>query len=200
MASLQQAVASLSIDGGLRQAMGTLSLHGFSSSSILGVGFSQPRPSVPGNAGERRSVIRMMTVRRWEKIKVKPNSLPVVHKMHVKMGDTVKVIAGADKGKIGEITRVNRHNSKVLIKDINIKTKHVKGKQEGEAGQIIQVEAPIHSSNVMLYSKKEKVASRVGHKVLEDGRKVRYLLKTGESLDNPQDWKRLHKTVKKDKK
>eukprot|EP01018_Ginkgo_biloba_P011329 Gb_13209 [translate_table: standard] len=58
--------------------------------------------------------------------------------MHVKIGDTVKVISGHDKGKIGEITNVNKHNSTVLVKDVNVKTKHVKGKQEGESGQIIQ--------------------------------------------------------------
>ena len=57
----------------------------------------------------------------------------------MKVGDTVKVIAGSDKGKISEIARVYRHNSKVLVKDVNLKTKHVKGKQEGESGQIIQV-------------------------------------------------------------
>ena len=51
----------------------------------------------------------------------------------------------------------------------------------------------------MVYSKKEKVASRVGHKVLEDGKKVRYLLKTGELLDSADDWKRIHKTEKKEK-
>ena len=63
-------------------------------------------------------------------------------KLHVKVGDTVKVIAGSDKGKISEITRVYKHNSKVLVKDVNLKTKHVKGKQEGESGQIIQVHDP----------------------------------------------------------
>ena len=63
----------------------------------------------------------------------------MLSKLHVKVGDTVKVIAGSDKGKISEIARVYRHNSKVLVKDVNLKTKHVKGKQEGESGQIIQV-------------------------------------------------------------
>lgn len=56
----------------------------------------------------------------------------------------------------------------------------------------------MHSSNVMLYSKTAKVASRVGHKTLEDGRKVRYLLKTGEVIDSAEDWNKVHK--KKDEK
>nr|GEX95805.1 50S ribosomal protein L24, chloroplastic [Tanacetum cinerariifolium] len=128
-------------------------------------------------------------LKRWERIKCKPNSLPIVHKMHVKLGDTVKVIAGRDKGKIGEITKIVKHNSTVIVKEINLKTKHVKSKEEGESGQIVKIEAPIHSSNVMLYSKEQNVASRVGHKTLEDGRRVRYLLKTGEIIDSVEKWK-----------
>lgn len=59
--------------------------------------------------------------------------------MHVKVGDTVKIIAGRDKGKIGEITGIFKHNSTVIIKEINLKTKHVKSREEGEPGQIIKV-------------------------------------------------------------
>lgn len=70
---------------------------------------------------------------------MKENSLPVVQKLHVKIGDTVKVIAGHDKGKISTITQLYTHNSKILLKDVNLKTKHVKGKAEGEIGQIVQV-------------------------------------------------------------
>ncbi|KAG5578933.1 hypothetical protein H5410_049560 [Solanum commersonii] len=104
--------------------------------------------------------------------KCKPNSLPVLHKMHVKLGDTVKVISGHDKGKVGEITEIIKHNSKVVIREINLKTKHVKSRSEDEPGQIVKIEAPIHSSNVMLYSKDQKVASRVGHKTLDNGKRV----------------------------
>lgn len=59
--------------------------------------------------------------------------------MHVKLGDTVKVISGRDKGKIGEITKVFRHNSSVVVKDINLKTKHVKSRGEDEPGKILKV-------------------------------------------------------------
>ncbi|CAN1764164.1 50S ribosomal protein L24, chloroplastic [Linum perenne] len=111
--------------------------------------------------------------------------------MHVKVGDTVKLIAGDDKGKVGEITKIFRHNSTVIVKDMNLKTKHMKSKEQGEPGQIIKIEAPIHSSNVMLYSKEKNVASRVGHKVLEDGSRVRYLIKTGEVIDSAENWKKL---------
>lgn len=103
--------------------------------------------------------------------------------MHVKKGDTVQVISGRDKGKVGEIIRAIPKNSQVIIKGVNIKTKHVKPQQEGESGQIKTFEGPIHSSNVMLYSQKEKIASRICYTFNEDGRKVRMLKKTGEILD-----------------
>jgi large subunit ribosomal protein L24 len=113
----------------------------------------------------------------------KPKKVPRSYKVHVKKGDTVQVIAGRDKGKVGEIIKVIPQESQVIIKGVNIRTKHVKPQQEGESGQITTFEAPVHSSNVMLYSNKEKVASRVGHTFTEDGRKVRILKKTGEIID-----------------
>lgn len=110
-------------------------------------------------------------------------TLPTRHKMHVKKGDTVQVIAGKDKGKVGEILLVVPKKSQVVVKGVNMRTKHVKPRQEGESGQIVTQEAPIHSSNVMLYSEKQKVASRVCYTFTEDGRKVRMLKKTGEIID-----------------
>lgn len=138
-------------------------------------------------------------LKRWERKECKPNSLPKLHKMHVKVGDTVKIISGRNKGKIGEITDVIKHNSTIIVKDINLKTKHVKSREEEESGQIIKVEAPIHSSNVMLYSKEQNVASRVGHKTLDDGKRVRYLIKTGEIIDSAENWKRVIKEREKKK-
>lgn len=105
------------------------------------------------------------------------------YKMHVKKGDTVQVIVGRDKGKVGEILRTLPKQSEVIVKGVNVKTKHVKPQQEGESGQIITFEAPIHSSNVMLYSNKQKVASRVCYTFTDEGRKVRMLKKTGEIID-----------------
>jgi large subunit ribosomal protein L24 len=105
------------------------------------------------------------------------------HKMHVRKGDTVQVISGRDKGKVAEILQTLPKTSQVIVKGVNIRTKHVKPQQDGESGQISTFEAPIHSSNVMLYSEKEKVASRVGYTVTDDGRKVRMLKKTGEIID-----------------
>lgn len=105
------------------------------------------------------------------------------HRMHIKKGDTVQVIAGKDKGKVGEILLTLPKESKVLVKGVNMRTKHIKPRQEGESGQIVTSEAPIHSSNVMVYSEKQKVASRICYTFNADGRKVRMLKKTGEVID-----------------
>ena len=113
--------------------------------------------------------------------KVKPTT--VRYKLHVKKGDTVQIIAGSDKGKVGEVLQTLPKTSKVVVKGVNMRTKHVKPQQEGESGQIVTSEAPIHSSNVMLYSEKQKVASRVCYTFDADGRKVRMLKKTGETID-----------------
>lgn len=108
---------------------------------------------------------------------------PAIHRMHVKSGDTVQIITGKDKGKVGEVLKAIPKKSQVVVKGVNIRTRHLKPRQEGESGQIVTEEAPIHSSNVMLYSEKQKVASRMGYTFTEDGRKVRVLKKTGEVID-----------------
>lgn len=103
-------------------------------------------------------------------------------KMHVKKGDTIQVIAGKDKGTIGEVIKALPETSQVIVKGVNFRTKHVKPQGEGESGRIDTAEAPIHSSNVALYSTKEGKISRVGY-TIKDGKKVRVLKKTGEILE-----------------
>ncbi|XP_039146727.1 50S ribosomal protein L24, chloroplastic [Dioscorea cayenensis subsp. rotundata] len=173
----------------LQSAMVSFSLN---STSFFGQRLSFPLSNSPSKATDKPCQI-VMKLKRWERKECKPNSLPVLHKMHVKVGDTVQVISGREKGKIGEITRIFRHNSTVIIKDMNLKTKHMKSREQGEPGQIVKIEAVIHSSNVMLYSKEQNVASRVGHKILDDGSRVRYLVKTGEIIDSSEKWKRVVK-------
>ncbi|GKV45762.1 hypothetical protein SLEP1_g52811 [Rubroshorea leprosula] len=179
----------------LQSSMSALSL---SSSSFFGQRLSPP-PLFPFPVKSRQNrCLIVMKLKRWERKECKLNSLPVLHKMHVKVGDMVQVISGRDRGKIGEITEIFKHNSTVIVKDINLKTKHQKSKEESEPGQITKIEAPIHSSNVMLYSKEQNVASRVGHKVLDNGKRVRYLIKTGEIMDSEDNWKKL-KEAKREK-
>ena len=96
---------------------------------------------------------------------------------HIKKGDTVKVISGKDKGKIGEIIRILKNENRVVVKELNIKRKHVKPRKEGDVGKISQFEAPIHSSNVMLYNQEHKVASRVAYRTDESGNKIRVFKK-----------------------
>ena len=96
----------------------------------------------------------------------------------IKKGDTVKVIAGKDKGREGKVTSVK--DGKVVIEGINQVTKHAKPSQANPQGGIITQSAPIDMSNVMYVSKGK--ASRVGFKV-EDGKKVRYAKATGEVID-----------------
>lgn len=113
----------------------------------------------------------------------KQQKAPERHRMHVKSGDTVQVISGRDKGKVGEILKAIPKKSQVVVKGVNIRTRHVKPQREDESGQIVTEEAPIHSSKVMLYSEKQKVASRIGYTFTEDGKKVRVLKRTGEIID-----------------
>nr|YP_010988261.1 ribosomal protein L24 [Rhodochorton tenue]WOK79457.1 ribosomal protein L24 [Rhodochorton tenue] len=98
-------------------------------------------------------------------------------KMHVKLGDEVKIIAGADKGKTGTIIKTFKNQGKVIVRDINMKTKHNRPEQEGETGQIIKIEAPIDSSNVMLYDPEKKIASRYTKISNTNGKQERVLIK-----------------------
>jgi|Transcript_27731 large subunit ribosomal protein L24 len=71
-------------------------------------------------------------------------------KIHVKIGDNVQIISGFDKNKTGEIIKIYRNTGKILVKGINFKFKHIKPNTENEVGEIKQIEAPIHHSNVKL--------------------------------------------------
>nr|YP_010336759.1 ribosomal protein L24 [Stylonema alsidii]UNJ15165.1 ribosomal protein L24 [Stylonema alsidii] len=106
----------------------------------------------------------------------------VKQKIHVKVGDTVKVISGKDKGKIGKINQILAKKNTVIVEGVNFKTKHQKSRQEGEAGSIVKKEAPIHSSNVMYYSEKDDIVSRIGAKEIAEGSKTRYLVKNQEVI------------------
>ena len=72
-------------------------------------------------------------------------------KLHVKLGQKIKVISGVDKGKIGLIKKVLRSKSKVVVEGINIRFKHIKSNRPGQTGEIKKYEFPIHSSNVLPY-------------------------------------------------
>lgn len=102
--------------------------------------------------------------------------------MFVKKGDTVKVISGDNKGKIGKVLKVLVKEERVVVEGVNIVSRHTRPSNANPDGGIIKKEAPIAISNVMFYDTKENKVSRIGYKV-EDGKKVRYAKKTGNVLD-----------------
>lgn len=102
--------------------------------------------------------------------------------MRIKKGDRVKVITGAYKGTIGEVTSVHPKEDKVIVEGVNMVKKHQKPTQANPDGGIIEKEAKIHVSNVMLWDEKSKKASRIKMEVKEDGTKVRVYKTSGKEV------------------
>ena len=102
--------------------------------------------------------------------------------MKIKTGDTVKVISGHYKGTVSEVKAVNPKTNKVIVEGVNMIKKTLKPSQNNPEGGIVEQEAPIDASNVMLYDKKAKATSRVGVKTNAKGEKVRYFKKSGEEI------------------
>ena len=101
----------------------------------------------------------------------------------IKKGDEVFVLTGKDKGRQGQVVKVI-NNRKVLIENVNIVKKHQKGNPNtGEESGIIEKEMPIDISNVMLFNPITKKGDKVGFKILEDGRKVRFFKSNNEVVD-----------------
>jgi len=102
----------------------------------------------------------------------------------IKKGDEVIVIAGRDKNRKGSVLAVLPETNQLLVDGINTVKKHVKANPNtGEKGGIVIKSMPIDGSKVMLYNPTTETGSRVGIKILEDGRKVRYYKSTGEVVD-----------------
>lgn len=120
--------------------------------------------------------------KKWESYELNQNGKPVRLPMHVKTGDTVVVIAGDDNGKVGTVQKVFTKTRQVLLEGVNVSTRHIAPKTPDETGERIKKEAPISASNVMHWSESQKVRSRIGKKTV-DGKKVRFLKKTGEIID-----------------
>jgi len=101
----------------------------------------------------------------------------------IKQGDEVIVLAGKDKGRQGQVIKVI-NNRKVLIENVNLVKKHQKGNPNtGQESGIIEKEMPIDVSNVMLFNPITKKGDKVGFKILEDGRKVRFFKSNNEVVD-----------------
>ena len=102
--------------------------------------------------------------------------------MNLKVGDKVIVIAGSNKGKEGSIKQVLAKENRVIVEGVNIVKKHKKGNGQ-ESGGILEVEAPIHASNVMLIDPKTKKPTRIGHSIDKNNKKIRISKKSNEKFD-----------------
>ncbi len=106
-----------------------------------------------------------------------------MNKPRIKKDDKVKVIAGKDMGKIGKIIRMYTKKERVLVENVNYIKKHQKPNAQNRQGGIIEREAPIHWSDVMLLCNKCMQPTRVEMRILEDGKKVRACKKCDELID-----------------
>jgi len=101
-------------------------------------------------------------------------------KFHIKKGDRVLVIAGANKGTQGEVLEILPNKNRAIVEEVNIVKKHKKPTQDNPGG-IIEMAAPVHISNLMLIDPRSGEPTRVGRKQV-DGKSVRYSKKTGETI------------------
>lgn len=104
-------------------------------------------------------------------------------KTHIKVNDRVEVIAGGDKGRVGKVIRIDRNRGRAVVEKINMIKRHTKPNALNQQGGIIDKEAPVALSNLMLICPKCAKTSRVARKALEDGTRVRICKKCGESVE-----------------
>ena len=104
-----------------------------------------------------------------------------MNSLNIKTGDKVQVISGADKGKQGKIVTVSAKENKVIVEGVNMVTKHVKPRRQGEQGGLVKAEAPIYACKVIPVCPKCNKPTRVGHKV-EGDKKVRVCKHCGAEL------------------
>ncbi len=104
-------------------------------------------------------------------------------KLHIKKNDMVKIIAGKEQGKTGKVLRVHPAKSRVVVEGLNMIKRHTRPNQLYPEGGILEKEAPLSTSNVMLICGSCNQATRTGVRLLEDGSKTRYCKKCNESVD-----------------
>ncbi|MCW2310191.1 50S ribosomal protein L24 [Rhodobium gokarnense] len=102
--------------------------------------------------------------------------------LKIKKGDRVVVLAGRDKGRIGEVIRMMPKENRAVVRGINVAKRHQRQTATQEAG-IISKEMPIHLSNIAIADPKDDKPTRIGTKVLDDGRKVRFAKRSGDLID-----------------
>ncbi|HKS05626.1 MAG TPA: 50S ribosomal protein L24 [Gemmatimonadaceae bacterium] len=100
----------------------------------------------------------------------------------IRKGDTVRIVRGEDKGKEGQVIRVFPKNGRITVKGVNMVKKHQRARRPEEQSGIIEREAPVHHSNVMLLDPKKSVPTRVRRRVDKDGTKERISIKSGDAI------------------
>jgi large subunit ribosomal protein L24 len=103
-------------------------------------------------------------------------------KLHIKKGDTVMVITGESKGQKGRVLEVNREKERALVEGVNLISKHTKPNAKSPQGGIIKKEAPIHISNLMLVDPASGKPTRIGRRLNDKNKLVRYSKKSGEEI------------------
>ncbi len=106
-----------------------------------------------------------------------------MNRLRIRRGDRVIVISGKDKGKVAKVLRVLPKERRLILEGVNFIHRHSRSTQTNVQSGIIEREAPVHVSNVMYYDETSKKGTRIGVKVLEDGRRVRMSRKTQEIID-----------------
>jgi len=150
-----------------------------------------PFPEAPASQrNKRRTAAGTRAFFKGRQLSVRVNkktNKAITFKMHVRTGDTVQVMKGKDAGKVTTVLKIYKKWNRVLCLGVNFCIKHVRPQREDQVGQRVQVEAAMHSSNVMHYSEKENAVGNLGYRYEEiEGktRKVRYNKATGETIED----------------
>ncbi|MGZ8381147.1 MAG: 50S ribosomal protein L24 [Nitrospira sp.] len=109
--------------------------------------------------------------------------MEVVRKSKIRKGDTVVVVSGRERGKTGKVLSVDLQAGKVIVEKLNIIKRHTKPNQKAKQGGILEREAPLQISNAMFFCPVTQKPTRIGIRVLEDGRRVRFSKKSNETVE-----------------
>ena len=106
--------------------------------------------------------------------------------LKIRKGDMVQVIAGDDKGRTGRVLSVDEEKQRVVVEKVNLVKRHTKARKQGMKSGIIEKEAPVHLSNVLLYDERMQRGTRIGIRTLQDGRRERISKASGEAISKAE--------------
>ncbi len=102
--------------------------------------------------------------------------------IRIRKGDMVQVIAGDDRGRVGRVLSVDEERQRVVVEKVNFVKRHTKARKQGVKSGIVEKEAPVHLSNVLLYDERMQRGTRIGIRLLPDGKRERVSKASGESI------------------